>query len=223
MNADGTNQRQLTNDITGSFSPAWSPGGKYIIFLSNRDGVLSNRGNPAPEVYLMNPDGSEQRRVTNNQDFERFLSWSSKGDVIAISANIQTTLGYDIEQIYLMGLDGVIQKQLTETGYNEHPSWSPSGEFIAFVSTKGNETGICIMRVDGSHQGYVTKSVNTSSSSLYVNNLSPSWSPDGNYIVFSSNRDGDYDLYMIKVDGSGLTRLTNEPGDETFPVWSPVP
>lgn len=221
MNADGTDQRQLTNDITGDYSPAWSPDGKYIIFLSTRDSIPSNnRGIPTPEVYLMKSDGSEQQRLTKNQDFERYLSWSSKGDEIVISANVQTTLGYDIEQIYLMGLDGVIQKQLTEIGYNEHPTWSPNGEFIAFASTQGNESRICTIKADGSDQVCLTKSVNTNSSSLYMNNLAPSWSSDGNYILFSSNRDGNYNLYMMKSDGSNLTRLTNEPSNETSPVWS---
>lgn len=235
MKADGSELRQVTHERgrMGAHRPVWSPDGQYILFLSERDGALSNnRGIPVAEIYRMKADGSEPQRITNNRDFERYFSWSPKEDVLAVSANVYKPFlayddvyipRYDIERIYLMGLDGVIQRQLTESGCAEDPTWSPSGEHIAFVSSGDGESSICVMKADGSDQICLIKSINTNSSSLYVNNLAPSWSPDGNYIIFSSNRDGDYDLYVMKADGSDLTRLTNEPGDEMFPVWSPVP
>src|SRR5882724_6848758 len=58
MNADGTNQLQLTNNVSADNTPAWSPDGKKIAFLSNRDGN--------GEIYVMNADGSNQTRLTNN-------------------------------------------------------------------------------------------------------------------------------------------------------------
>ena len=48
-----------------------------------------------------------------------------------------------------------------------------------------------------------------------------SWSPDGSRIAFSSNRDGNFDIYTMSADGSGLTRLTNHPASDKDPVWSP--
>lgn len=223
MKSDGSDQRQLTRDKAGADNPAWSPDGQYIIFISNQDSVFTDQGISISEVYIMRPDGSGQRRLTNNQDFERDLSWSPKGDVIAVSINPRASTGiYFPEAIYLMGLDGMIQKQLTDfASYNEHPAWSPSGEFIVFSSHGDGESGIYIMKADGSDKVYLTKSTNTVSSSLYVNNISPSWSPNGKYILFSSNLDGDYDIYSVKPDGFGLTQLTNMLGDESFPVWSP--
>jgi len=225
MKADGSDQKQLTNDDAGSYNPAWSSDGQYIVFISDRDKVLSDDGIPISEVYIMKSDGSDQKRLTYNSDFERDLSWSSDGDTIAVSVNPRAASGiYFPEEIYLMDLNGISQKQLTRfASYNSHPSWSPNGEFIAFESYGSGESNICIIKADGSDQSCLIRSTNTDSSPFYVNNLSPSWSPDGNYIVFSSNRDGDYDLYIIRTDGTDLTQLTNEPGDETSPAWSLMP
>lgn len=231
MGADGSNPRKLTSDKSGAYSPAWSPDGKQIIFLSSRDGVQyvrpvdrnhPERGIPVPEVYVMNADGSEQRRLTNNRYyFEKSCSWSPKGDVIAVAIGDPTISRYSIE-IYFMGLDGVIQKQLTGSGIHSDPAWSPTGEFMAFASSplgQSDCSGISIMGADGSNQ--VCLKIESIDSTVQA--LAPSWSPDGTYIVFSSDLDGDFDLYRVRVDGSELTQMTNEPGDELSPVWSRGP
>jgi Tol biopolymer transport system component len=49
----------------------------------------------------------------------------------------------------------------------------------------------------------------------------PAWSPDGTKIAFASDRDDDFDLYVMKEDGSGVERLTDEPGNQVFAAWSP--
>ena len=114
MSADGSNQVQLTHDTTDAWGSSWSPDGKYILFNSERDGVLTkNRNVPVSEVYIMNSDGSEQRRLTNNRDFERELAWSPKGDVIAVSANVETPYGYNADWLYLMDLRWHDLKQAT--------------------------------------------------------------------------------------------------------------
>jgi len=222
MDNDGANQKQLTDDPTGALSPVWSPSGKNILFLSNRDNVQSSgRGVPLSEIYIMNSDGSKQQRLTNNQDLnEGSLSWSPKGDMIAASIGNPSISRYAID-IYLLDLSGVIHKQLTKSGVNTNPSWSPDGEFIVFSSFEKKEecSGINIINVQTTKQVCVV----IDKMSPQIQNLTPSWSPDGEYIIFSSNLDGDYDIYIIKIDGSGLTQLTNLPGDETSPVWSAKP
>jgi Tol biopolymer transport system component len=47
----------------------------------------------------------------------------------------------------------------------------------------------------------------------------PAWSPDGTHLAFESDRDGNWDIYVIAVDGTGLTNLTRSPGQETTPAW----
>jgi dipeptidyl aminopeptidase/acylaminoacyl peptidase len=49
----------------------------------------------------------------------------------------------------------------------------------------------------------------------------PSWAPDGNTIVFSSDRDGNLELYLMNVEGSGMERITDDPADDRYPAWSP--
>lgn len=222
MKADGSDQRQLTSGNANSDSPAWSPDGKNIIFISDQAGILTEDGIPISQVYIMKADGTKQQRLTHTHDFEREVAWSPKRDVLAISANVLTPSGiYFPEEIYLMGLGGVLQKGLTTSPYTANPVWSPNGQLIAFTSSQ--DSGIYVMKADGSDQVPLITSTNTNSSSQYVNNLHPSWSPDGNYIVFSSNRDGHYQLYIMKADGSDLIRLTNDPDNDMSPVWSPVP
>jgi Tol biopolymer transport system component len=167
----------------------------------------------------MKSDGSEQRRLTNNQALNiSSLSWSPKGDLIAATIGDPAGGRYSIE-IYLMDLNGVIQKQLTTLGINEYPKWSPDGKFIVYHSIgMDNCSGISFMKADGSDQVCLV----IDKAFPPVQNINPSWSSDGRYIVFSSNLDGNYDLYMVKADGSGLTQLTNLPGDENVPSWSPL-
>jgi dipeptidyl aminopeptidase/acylaminoacyl peptidase len=68
MNADGSEQKRLTNNPASGMDPSWSPDGKKIAFVSYRDGN--------PEIYVMNADGSEQRNLTNNWKEDNF--WNNK-------------------------------------------------------------------------------------------------------------------------------------------------
>jgi len=54
-----------------------------------------------------------------------------------------------------------------------------------------------------------------------INDAWPRWSPDGKWIVFHSNVDGNFEIYLIDADGTNLTRVTNYPGLDQFPEWSP--
>jgi TolB protein len=217
MKTDGSEITQLTFGKQSSYDPVWSPNGELILFLSERDGFLSsNRRVPVPEVYIMKSIGTEQKRVTDSQDMnESALAWSPKGDYIAASIG-DPSISRHSREIYLFGLNGIIQKQLTEDGNNYGPNWSPNGEYITYYSiNKSVCSGINIMQSDGSERFClkIDKAIPP------IQNRDPSWSPDGKYIIFSSNLDGDFDLYIVKTDGSGLTRLTDLPGDETSPGW----
>ena len=67
MNADGSSQTRLTNNTSNDYEPVWSPDGKYIAFVSDRDGN--------DEIYLMKADGSEQTRLTNNSVDDWYPVW----------------------------------------------------------------------------------------------------------------------------------------------------
>ncbi|NIO48958.1 MAG: DUF5050 domain-containing protein [Candidatus Aminicenantes bacterium] len=93
MNADGSEQKRLTNNHTGGVSPSWSPDGKKIAFQSDRD---ENR-----EIYVMNADGSEQKRLTNNRANDLYPSWSPDGKKIAFFSDRDGNW-----EIYVMNADG---------------------------------------------------------------------------------------------------------------------
>jgi TolB protein len=215
IRADGSDLKQLTFDKSSSYGPVWSFDGKYIIFLSQRPDVVDERGIPIQQGYVINSDGSGQRRFTNDREFVDAVSWYPKGDLVSISvAYTRYTL-----KTYIMDLDGTIEHRFPELIIDSIPTWSPNGELILFNAARANCSGIIVAKNDGSDQ-----------MCLIIDKISPpvsvggaAWSPDGKYIIFSSNLDGNNDLYVVKTDGSNLTQLTNMSGDEGTPVWSAVP
>jgi Tol biopolymer transport system component len=121
---------------------------------------------------------------------------------------------------YIVNSDGLIQKQFPEFTTDIPVVWSPDSQRIVLRTFRIGCSGIVIMQPDGTNQKCLTID-NMNTPPVYI--YGGSWSPDGKYIVFSSNLDGDYDIYAIESDGSSLIQLTNMPGDESEPVWSSEP
>jgi Tol biopolymer transport system component len=115
-----------------------------------------------------------------------------------------------------MNADGSNQTQLTNSGQNYFPRWSPDSSRITFHSTRDDPSNVEIysMYADGSNQ---TRLTNTG----FV--ASPEWSPDGTRIVFRSLRDNNINIYVMNADGTSQTRLTNstEGYDVVSPIFSP--
>ena len=77
MDADGGNQQRLTQDDQKGYSPSWSPDGKRIVFSSEREGHFrDDHGNTTNEIYVMDADGGNQQRLTENRDEDGSPSWS---------------------------------------------------------------------------------------------------------------------------------------------------
>ena len=115
---------QLTNSW-GS-SPSWSPDGRHIAFVSSRDDGFG-------DIYVMESDGSNQRRLTNHSGFDLSPTWSPDGRHIAFAS-----LRDDNVAIYVMELDGTNQRRLTNDPADDlSPTWSPDGRHIAFASGSG--------------------------------------------------------------------------------------
>jgi len=229
MNPDGSQPINLTNHAGNDSSPIWSPDGMRIAFVSSRDGNS--------EIYAMNADGSGLANLTNHPSTDSYPVWSPRGDKIAFVTDRESGLGpldtspkiimtYNTE-IFVMNADGTGQSNLTnDPGRDAYPSWSPDGTRISFQTDRddtpvvplgilpdGFGIEIYSMHADGSHPVRLSWSPE--------DDLYPTWSPDGDKILFQSYRDGNAEIYTMNEDGSGQTRLTNHPEPDMFPTWSP--
>jgi Tol biopolymer transport system component len=188
------------NVYATTFTPA-KP--NTIVFASTRDGNS--------EIYVMDQDGSNQKRLTNNPAFDGEPAWSPDRSKIAF---VSTRDG--IQQIYVMNADGSNQTRVSSSlVYDGAPAWSPDGSKIAFHTNRDGNFEIYVMNADGSNP---TRLTNNPALDVF-----PAWSPDGTKIAFSTNRDFvlNLEIYVMNANGSNPVRLTNNPAIDFDPTWSP--
>ncbi len=125
-------------------------------------------------------------------------------------------------EVYVMNPDGTDQTRLTFDERNDQqPNISPDGRQIVFASSRTTETNmegnleVFVMDVDGGNISQLTFTI------AGISNAQPRWSPNGRHIVYHSNMHGNFEIYLINPDGTELTRVTEYPGFDMFPEWSP--
>ncbi len=172
-----------------------APFGK-IAFVSDRNG---NR-----EIYSMDPDATNQTRLTINSANDEFPDWSPDGTDIAFATNRDGNF-----EIYTMNADGTTPTRLTINSVpDSEPAYSPDGGRIAFVR---NGAGIFIMDANGANQIALANAADGGS---------PSWSPDGTQIVFTCVNMGSA-VCKIDADGTNRTPLLFNDALHYSPAWSP--
>jgi Tol biopolymer transport system component/tetratricopeptide (TPR) repeat protein len=203
MNRDGSGQRRLTNHPAADNTPAFSPDGSQIAFMSQRVGGF--------DIFVMNADGTGQRRLTNFTEIGLGAvnpEWSPDGKRIVFRSRVGPM------NLYVINIDGTGLRKLTDDPLGAvQPSWSPDGRKIAFASLRHGRHEIYVMNTDGTDQVRLT--FNTAQDNR------PAWSPDSRRIAFHSGRDGNLEIYIMNADGSDQRRLTTHPTDDTYPSFSP--
>jgi tol-pal system beta propeller repeat protein TolB len=153
------------------------------------------------EIYKMFPDGSAQKQVTYNSTNDVRPAWSPDGTKIAYERS---------NRIFVKDTRNGEALRLS-ADYGNGPAWSPDGTRIAFASERDGDQEIYTMNSsDGSGGRKLTNNHN--------HDVHPSWSPDGTKIAFER----DYDIWVMKADGTDQNNLTNSPNmSEYEPDWSP--
>jgi TolB protein len=139
--------------------------------------------------------------------FVHIFSQENKEKLISMIAFVKNG------NIWVMDPSGKNKRQLTKTGKDFAPAWSPDGKRIAFMSRREGNFDIYVMDLDGSNLKRLTRH--------RAHGYYPDWSPDGRRIVFDSLRDGDYEIYVMDADGSNKKRLTRKMTYNHFQRYSP--
>jgi Tol biopolymer transport system component len=232
MDADGTNQTNLTNTPdTNEGQPAWSPDGTKIAFTGpgarpNEDGVRLG------DVYIMDADGTNRTNLTDTANFLDYQpSWAPSGAQLTFVRWVEGRVFLEQPDIFVMDADPATNDDainLTQTDASEFdPDWSPphpDGAKIAFsgVRNVGEDTGweILTMDPDGQNEKFLTDDGSDG------NDEAPDWSPDGTKVVFMKESQvggccEPWEIWAVNRDGSGDTNLTNHPSYDMGPSWSP--
>lgn len=183
---------------TGPREPDATPRIAYYSFRS---------GNA--EIYLMDPDGSNQTRLTDHGAADLSPAISPDGSEIVFESS-----RYGNQEILVMNAAGGDLRRLTTTaGFEFCSAWSPDGSQIAYSLGLGNGCAIHVVGADGTNGHQLTAGPGC--------DAIPDWSADGSSILFHSNRGGHYEIYVMNADGTDQRPLTDSPGDKVGPKWSP--
>ncbi|MCL6565216.1 MAG: translocation protein TolB [Acidobacteriia bacterium] len=199
---------QLADEIVSLLSGG-IPGiaSTQIAFISNRTG--------SKEVWVMDYDGANQRRITNLQTIALTPRWSPDGSRIAFTC-YQKSGDTISAQICMHSMEtGRSVAFYRYRGTNSSPAWSPDGSKIVFMSSMHGDPELFLIDVSGSNLRRLTYSAGA--------DTSPVWNPrTGQQIAFVSDRGGTPQLYIMAADGSSVEKITlPDMGYVVDPAWSP--
>ncbi|MGD2043940.1 MAG: DPP IV N-terminal domain-containing protein [Acidimicrobiia bacterium] len=192
MDADGSDQVNLTNSRADELYPSWSPDGSRIVYAVEG------------QLHVLDVLSGEQLQLTDSGLIHAYPDWSPDGESIVFTGGAEPAGPGVAHQIYVIPASGGAERQLTDgEALLVAPKWSPDGSEIAYFD-HGNPFQIWVMDLDRGKSGPVAEGGHLA------------WAPDG--LSFVHDREvgpGDVDIY---VDGEPLVY---GPGVDTLPAWSP--
>jgi TolB protein len=205
MNADGSNQAQVTTNAFLDFSPDWSPDGKFLVFVSNEQ--------PQAHIYTLNLQTGERKRLVNKEGNESAPRWSPDGSKILYMADRG-----GLWNLYTIHPDGTNEEQVTESGKDDRPAWSSDGKKIAFrrqVLFFPNFSGQEVLIADADGQNPVQLTFNDRLDSW------PAFSPDGKWVVYTTDSSNDSYLLVVPTAGGSPAPLYKGGVLGRGPDWIP--
>ncbi|KAL4922039.1 hypothetical protein BDW62DRAFT_197276 [Aspergillus aurantiobrunneus] len=211
--------------------------------FSKKGILLMNRIAPGTsELYIANADGSNERPLLSDPVFEYHAAFSPDGQWITFTGERNGDGNSDIYRVRPDGSD--LQELLATPSMEDSVVLSPNGTLAAFVSTAhGYRANIWILDLRTGARWNVTDTPQTAANQTLMNGyFRPSWSPDGQWLAFSSDRNTDWaghgeptfqglsgwehsqelSIYVIRPDGSGFRQVACKPGYSLgSPKWSP--
>lgn len=198
-----------------------------VNFLKSSQEVLLTLSDKTANIFRMSLDGKKITPLTNGpgQAMNVEPAVSPDGSKIAFSSDRSGK-----PMIFIMNSDGSGVRQITFAGYyNSTPSWSPDGKKIAFSGVdKAKDSGdgrtgafdIFVINSDGTGLKRLTSAKKPSGA--WANNESPTFAPDGQRVLFVSDRTTNNQLYMINIDGTNERRITLDNRFYSKPKWGPA-
>jgi Tol biopolymer transport system component len=215
ISRDGATVVRLTHPPGVALAGRWSPDGRRIVFVREMDAFAGGEGRIVGQIFVMNADGSNPVRLSNEPMYDDYPDWSPDGSRIVFSRHWGSDYG-----IHVMDANGSNLARLTTGGMDFQPRWSPDGERIGFLSSRGGPSTwggrirIHVMDRDGSNITPLPVPED-----VIRDVTSFAWSPDRSKIAFGY----DDSIYLMNAVGApGFTRLA-DPQDrfDGTPVWSP--
>jgi TolB protein len=193
---------RFADEIIGLFTGERGPFDSQIAFLSTRGGRFK-------DVYIMEANGENVRRVTSGNTLNLSPSWAPDGRSLVV-----TSYRNGNPDLFAVGLPRATWSKLSSLrGLNLGGHWSPDGRRLAVTLEYDGNPEIAILNADGSLLRRLTDHWGV--------DVSASWSPDGQQLVFCSDRSGAPQIYIMGADGGSPRRLTTTGNYNTSPSWAP--
>lgn len=191
----------VANDVVQFFDGRPGVFASRVAFVSDRTG--------SKEVWIMDYDGANQRRITNENALTLTPDFSPDGQKL-----VYTSFRRGTSDLYVIPKEGGGRILLdTKLNLNTSPAYSPDGRKIAFVGAVRGNPDIYVMDADGTNVRRLTTGSSIEST--------PSWSPTGREIAFTSSRAGNPQIYVMDAEGTNVRRISFDGNWNDDAVWSP--